>query len=83
MVTDYDCWRSESEDIDVTEILATMAKNVELAKRIISKAVPRLAKSAPSELASEALKFALITNRDNIPEETLRNLHPIVGRYLS
>lgn len=83
MVTDYDCWRSATDDVDVNDIMATMAKNAELAKEVLSVAVPKLAEQTPSTLASEALKFAVITPPEVIPEETKEKLKAILGPYLS
>ena len=40
MVTDYDCWHEEEEDVTVEAIIANLNKNVALAKKIIQAVVP-------------------------------------------
>ncbi len=79
MVTDYDCWRSDTDDVDVTKIIATLHKNSALAKEIIQATVPKLKQLEPSKLASEALKTAIITAPENISERVLEKLKPIIG----
>ncbi len=63
-------------------IMATMARNAELAKAVLADAVPKLAGQIPSELASDALKYAVITPPEAIPEATKEKLNAILGRYL-
>lgn len=82
LVTDYDCWRSESADVDVPELLATLAANANLAKEVIVRAAGSLAASEPSELAANALKYAIITQPDCIAPEVRRRLQPLIGRYI-
>jgi 5'-methylthioadenosine phosphorylase len=82
MVTDYDCWRSSSSDIDVAEIMATMAKNVTMAKSCLSALLPTLSTLEPSRMASEALAQALIIRPESIPKETKQALAPLIGKYI-
>ncbi len=83
MVTDYDCWRSATDDVDVNDIMATMAGNAELAKAVLADAVPKLAELRPSELAAEALKYAIITAPENIPDATKTKLEAIIGQRIT
>jgi 5'-methylthioadenosine phosphorylase len=61
MVTDYDCWRSETADVDVTDILAVMGANVEKARRVIGALAPALALPRPPSLIDTCLDAAIIT----------------------
>src|SRR3546814_8057255 len=45
MVTDYDCWRSDGDDVDITQILAQLQANAATAQRLIVE----LAKALPGE----------------------------------
>lgn len=83
LVTDYDCWRSETSDVDIQEILATLKSNTELAKDVLAKVIPALGEAKPSELAANALQYAILTNPELISRETKRKLEPIIGRYIS
>lgn len=68
---------------DVNDIMETMAKNAEFAKEVLQRAVPGLAEAAPSPLATEALKFAIITAPDKVPAATKEKLKPLIEKYLS
>ena len=82
LVTDYDCWRTDDAEVDVEELLKTLAENASLGKQIISELAPRLAALAPSPEAADALKNGLVTPVDKIPVETREKLAAIIGRYL-
>ncbi|HVG55089.1 MAG TPA: S-methyl-5'-thioadenosine phosphorylase [Vicinamibacterales bacterium] len=81
LVTDYDCWHPEHDSVTVEMIIGNLTQNARTAQRIIADAVDRLPFERTCECAS-ALKFALITRPDSIPAETLRELSPLVGKYL-
>ena len=42
MVTDWDCWRTDQEQVNVQQILKTMAGNVKLAREMARLVVPRV-----------------------------------------
>ena len=82
MVTDYDCWHEEAEDVTVEMLIEYLNKNSENAKELIAETVRIL----PSEMdcaCNHCLENAIITDRDTIPEETAKRLEIIVGRYLN
>jgi 5'-methylthioadenosine phosphorylase len=81
LATDYDCWNEAAADVEIEQVLAVLKQNVDLAQRIIRRAATRV----PDERAcgcGTALKNAIITERRKIPAKTLRDLKPIVGKYL-
>ena len=81
MVTDYDCWHPDHDAVTAEQILAVLGKNAETAKAVLRAAVRRLPIPRDCECAS-ALKYALITPPELVPEAVKRELEPIVGRYL-
>lgn len=42
MATDYDCWRSAGEDVDVAMVMANMAANSGNAKRLVGAVLDKL-----------------------------------------
>lgn len=81
-VTDYDCWHEAHDTVTVEMIIDNLQKNAGKAKEILKNAIPRI--GALKEFsASEALKYALITDRSMIPEDTKKKLEPIIGKYLN
>jgi 5'-methylthioadenosine phosphorylase len=81
MVTDYDCWHPDHEAVTAEQILSVLGKNAETARKVLRAAVRRLPSPRDCECAS-ALRYALITPPDLVPEEVKRELAPIVGRYM-
>jgi 5'-methylthioadenosine phosphorylase len=81
MVTDYDCWHEEEEAVTGEGVMEVLRKNVHLAQRVVRRAVRALDESVANDCA-EALKMSLITEAHLVPEETLRALEPILGKYL-
>jgi 5'-methylthioadenosine phosphorylase len=81
LVTDYDCWHPDHDSVTVEMIIANLMQNARTAQQIIAGAVDRLPFERTCECAS-ALKYALITRPEVIPETTARELAPIVGKYL-
>lgn len=81
-VTDYDCWRSASADIDVAELLATMRGNVSFAKEVILKALPRLAVATQPHNIANVLAASIITPLNAVSEERKAELAPLLKKYL-
>ena len=81
MVTDYDVWHEEEEDVSVETIIAILNENAALAKQIIKLAIDKIPAEQECECAS-ALATAIITDRTKIPDETKKKLDPIIGKYM-
>jgi 5'-methylthioadenosine phosphorylase len=58
-----------------------LVANAKTAQQVIADAVSRLPYERTCECAS-ALKHALLTRADAIPETVKRDLAPIIGRYI-
>jgi 5'-methylthioadenosine phosphorylase len=80
MVTDYDCWRHEGDDVDIAEILAQLQANAATAQRLIVE----LARALPAERAASPidtiLDTALITPPDARDPTLMAKLDAICGR---
>jgi 5'-methylthioadenosine phosphorylase len=81
LVTDYDCWRSADEIVDATAVLVVMQKNVEKAKQILTKAIPQVTMDMDKAI-QQALDVAIVTDLALVPEQTKKNLEPLIGRFL-
>jgi len=81
LVTDYDCWHPDHDQVTVEMIIANLTQNAKMAQAVIADAVGRLPFERTCECAT-ALKHAIITRRDAVPADTLRILAPLVGKYL-
>ena len=81
LVTDYDCWHPEHDQVTVEMIVSNLHRNAETAQRLIAEAVARMPEARTCPCAS-ALATAIITDPAAIPEETKRDLAPIIGKYV-
>jgi 5'-methylthioadenosine phosphorylase len=81
MVTDYDCWREETEPVTVEEVVARLNDNARTARVIVRRLAETLpaARSCP---CARALETAILTERARIPREVRERLRPLLGRHL-
>ena len=81
LVTDYDCWHPDHDQVTVEMIVQNLLHNAETAQQVIKTLVERLPAGRACGCAT-ALESAIITRPDAVPPETRRKLAPIVGKYL-
>jgi 5'-methylthioadenosine phosphorylase len=81
LVTDYDCWHPGHDEVTVDLIIANLRQNAVMAQKTIADVVERT--SGPRTCAcKDALATAIITQASLVPEQTKRELAPIIGKYL-
>ncbi len=80
MVTDYDCWHSEHDAVEVTDIIRVLTQNAANAARVVAEAVRAMPAARECKCGS-SLAHALITDKKLVPAATIRKLEPIVGKY--
>jgi 5'-methylthioadenosine phosphorylase len=81
MVTDYDCWHEEEDDVDVSNVLEVLRRNAAMGQDVVRRAVRSIDPRRPVPWAG-SLRFALITEPSAVPAATRERLRPIVGPYL-
>ena len=82
LVTDYDCWHPDHDSVTVEMIMSTLTKNAATAQQIIAAAVEKLPYERTCECA-HALKYALVTRPDMVPDQVKKDLAPIIAKYIS
>jgi 5'-methylthioadenosine phosphorylase len=80
-VTDYDCWREETEPVSVEAVVTVLKDNAGAARLAMREAI-RLLSPERSCGCRSAMRFAMMTDPRAIPEAAKARLKPIVGRYL-
>ena len=81
MVTDYDCWHPDHDSVTVDLIIANLHQNAVTAQKTIAEAVDRIA--GPRTCGcKDALATAIITQAALVPEQTKKELAPLIGRYI-
>jgi len=81
LVTDYDCWHPEHDAVTVDLIIANLTRNAVTAQKAIADVVGRLG-GARACACKDALATAIITRPELVPEQTRRDLAPIIGKYM-
>ncbi|PKP83019.1 MAG: S-methyl-5'-thioadenosine phosphorylase [Alphaproteobacteria bacterium HGW-Alphaproteobacteria-18] len=85
MVTDYDCWRADTEAVTVTNVLEIMAQNTALARRAILQLAHSLngtPRTQSPQGIETCLDFALITTKESRDPLMIHTLQAIAGRAL-
>jgi 5'-methylthioadenosine phosphorylase len=82
MATDYDCWRTQGEVVDIDTVLQVLSANSELARQTVGLLAER-APTARGCRCRQALDGAIITERGRIPARRYAELAVIAGRVLS
>jgi 5'-methylthioadenosine phosphorylase len=83
LVTDYDCWHEEHEAVTVDQVLGYLRANAAMAQNILRGSIGRAAGRRRDCACASALRFALITDPAAVPNETKKDLAPIIGKYIS
>ncbi len=82
MVTDYDCWRAETPDVEVAQVIAQLKVNANAARRLIAELARLLpAERTPSPI-DRALDAALLHDPDKVDPALLKPLEAILARRL-
>ena len=82
LVTDYDCWHPEHDQVTVDMIVANLTQNAQTAQQVIAEAVSRLPFERTCECAS-ALKHAVITRPEAIPAGVKKDLASLISKYIA
>jgi len=81
LVTDYDCWHPDHDAVTVDLIIANLLQNAVTAQKTIALAVERIS-AVRSCGCQDALATAIITQPAFVPEQTKKDLAPIIGKYM-
>ncbi len=79
--TDYDCWHDAHEDVTADMILGNLLRNVSVSRTAVRLALGRLPSSRDC-LCAHALKDAIVTAPELVPEATLARLTPLISKYV-
>ena len=82
LVTDYDCWHPDHDQVTVEMVLETLQANAATAQSTLAELVSGLPIERACE-CSRALANAIITRPEAIPARIRAELAPIIGRYVS
>ena len=84
MVTDYDCWHPDHDEVDVAMVIETLQKNASNAQNMIKEVIKTFKKfSVDKDPANNCLDTAIITDPKLRTKKTIKKLKYIAGRVLN
>ena len=84
MVTDYDCWHPDHDEVDVNMVIQTLMKNAANAQNMIKEIIKTFKEySVEKDPANNCLDVAIITDPKSRTKKTIKKLQNIAGRVLN
>ena len=84
MVTDYDCWHPDHDEVDVSMVIKTLLKNAANAQNMIKEIIISFKDySVEKDPANDCLDTAIITDPKFRTKKTIKKLTNIAGRILN
>ncbi len=84
MVTDYDCWHPDHDEVDVSIVVQTLMKNAVNAQNMIKEIVKTFKNyTVDKDPANDCLDVAIITDPKLRTKKTIKKLKNIAGRVLN
>jgi 5'-methylthioadenosine phosphorylase len=83
MVTDFDCWHPEHDEVDVSMVIQTLTKNAVNAQNMIKEVIKTYKNfSVEKDPTNNCLDTAIITDQKLRTKKTIKKLKHIAGRIL-
>ena len=84
MVTDFDCWHPNHDDVTVDAIVKVLLANAENARSLVKTVAPKLQEDTSADQCAcrSALQFAIITSPEARDTELAKRLDAVAGRVL-
>lgn len=85
MVTDYDCWHPDHDDVTVEQIVSILVSNAGKARSLVESVAPKIYNDGHGSdcACGKSLEHALITNSDRRSKELMKQLDAVAGRVLN
>jgi 5'-methylthioadenosine phosphorylase len=84
MVTDFDCWHPDHENVDVQQVIKVLLGNAEKAKKMIKSIINNFESHIdPEDPTNNCLDVAIITASEKRTQKTIDKLKTVAGRVLN
>jgi len=84
MVTDYDCWHPDHENVDVQKVIKVLLDNAAKAKNMIKNLINCFEDHVdPNDPTNNCLDVAIITSPEKRSRKTIEKLNTVAGRVLN
>ena len=83
MVTDYDCWHPNHDNVDVQSVIKVLLSNAQKAKNMIKNIIDNFENHIdPKDPTPNCLDVAIITDPNKRSKKTINKLKTVAGRVL-
>ena len=83
MVTDFDCWHPDHENVDVQAVIKVLLSNAAKAKNMIKNIIENFESHIdPKDPTNNCLDVAIITDPKKRTQKTIQKLKTVAGRAL-
>ena len=83
MVTDYDCWHPDHENVDVQTVIKVLLGNAAKAKNMVKNIIENFETHIdPKDPTNNCLDVAIITVPEKRTKKTIKKLKTVAGRVL-
>ena len=82
LVTDYDCWHPEHDDVSVDAIIGYLKANAEMAQKVLRGAIAGAVSRGRDCACTNALQYAILSQPGGIPPKVKEDLAPLIGKYI-
>jgi len=84
MVTDFDCWHPDHENVDVQQVIKVLLENAEKAKKMIKNIIDNFENYVDlKDSTNNCLDVAIITAPEKRTRKTIDKLKTVAGRVLN
>ncbi len=84
MITDYDCWHPDHENVDVKQVIKVLLENATKAKNMIKNLIDNFENHIdPNDPTNNCLDVAIVTAPEKRSQKTKDKLKNIAGRVLN
>jgi len=84
MVTDYDCWHPDHENVDVQQVIKVLLGNAAKAKNMVKNIIENFESHIdPKDPTNNCLDVAIITAPEKRTKKTINKLKTVAGRVLN
>ena len=84
MVTDFDCWHPDHENVDVQQVIKVLLDNADKAKKMIKNIIDNFESHIdPKDPTNICLDVAIITAPEKRTQKTIDKLKTVAGRVLN
>jgi len=78
MVTDYDCWHPDHDDVDVQQVIKIAHANAANVRDLVARAIPKIG-ALPDSRWRDVLRYAVMTDPKCQPEEARARTEILFG----